>query len=136
MEILDGSQHHGYEDTSVVLGRAYRQALGDKKGIVRAWDLKIPFEGNIAEVSVDLSGRGYCDLKTEIRDNKLSEMIYHVLMSLTREAGIDFYGRTYGWSDHHQLEGLGKGFGRAVFYATRVLEQYAGRVISTKGILE
>lgn len=136
LKVLDGSQHHGYEDTSIILGRAYKQALGDKQGIVRAYDVKIPFEGNIAEVTIDLSGRGYCDLKTEIRNDNLDAMITHVMNSLTREGGIDFYGRTYGRDDHHQIEALGKGLGRAIFYATRILEQYAGRVVSTKGLME
>lgn len=136
LKVLDGSQHHGYEDASIVLGRAYRQALGGKKGIARTWNLKIPFEGNLADVTIDLSGRGYCDLKTEVRDNNLDAMISHVMNSLTREAGIDFYGRTYGKDDHHQIEALGKGFGRAVYYATRILEQYAGKAVSTKGMVD
>lgn len=136
VNVKDNSSHHGWEDTSIVLGRTYKEAFGDKKGITRAANFVLPFEGNRAEVAIDLSGRGYSDLKTEVRDPHLEEMINHVFLSLTREGGIDFYGRTYGRDDHHQIEALGKAFGRAVFYATRLIEQYAERIPSTKGILE
>ena len=134
-ESKDGLVHHLYEDTSIVLGQAYRKAFGDKAGISRVSYLKWPFERCVGEMAVDLSGRGGDpDFETEIRDSKLSEMAYHVILSLSRESGIDIYARTSGWSDHHQLELLGKLLGRNVYNATRRLESYT-EPLSTKGTL-
>ncbi len=135
LDIKDGSSHHGYEDVSIVLGRAYKEALGDKKGIHRTASGVLPFEGNRAEVAIDLSGRGYSDVETEIRDSNLNAMVNHVLMTLAREAGIDLYARTYGRDDHHQIEALFKRLGRGIYEATRLIEGYSG-ALSTKGKLD
>ncbi len=133
----DGLVHHLYEDTSLALGGAYRSAFGDKVGISRVSYLKWPFEGNVGEMAIDLSGRGYSDFESKDleRIDPLSyAMVYHVLQGLAREGGIDIYARTSGWDPHHQVELLGKLFGRTVYDATRRLEGYT-EVPSTKGSL-
>lgn len=135
LECRDGLVHHLYEDASIVLGQAYRKAFGNKKGISRVSSMKWPFEKNIGEMAIDLSGRGYSDFEAEIKDPKLYEMANHVFLSLSREAGIDIYARTSGWSDHHQLELLGKLLGRNIYNATRILEGYR-EAVSTKGRLD
>ncbi len=130
----DGLTHHLYEDTAIALGEAYKMAVGNKKGIRRVSNVGWPFEGNYVEVAVDFSARSHSDFDSEIKDPKLLQMAKHVLLSLSNGGGLDIRSRTYGWDDHHQVEGLGKSLGRAIYDATRRLEGYSA-VPSTKGIL-
>lgn len=132
IKILDGSQHHGYEDTAIQLGRAYREAFGDRNGITRIADRTWPFEGAYVHMAVDLSTRGHSNLKVPVQDSGLRSMVNHVFETLTRESGIDLYAVGEGTDDHHLIELLGKLFGRTVYDATRYLEAQKGAP-SSKG---
>jgi imidazoleglycerol-phosphate dehydratase/histidinol-phosphatase len=129
--------HHVIEDTGIVWGEALKKALGGRKGIERFAHLEVPFEGSLARVAIDLSGRGYAVLHFEDMDDKcLSGMAQHLFEGLALNAGFNIYAEveTVGTlrNDHHKLEALCKAFGKALHWATRVTSE---DVPSTKGIL-
>ena len=130
--------HHILEDMGICWGQALKKALGDRKGIERFESLSVPFEGSLASVSIDLSGRGYATLDFKDMDNKtLAGMAQHLFEGIAFNAGLNIYGKveTVGTlrSDHHKLEAFCKAFGRALHRATRIA---APDIIpSTKGIL-
>ena len=130
--------HHILEDVGICWGQAIKEALGDRKGIERFQSLTVPFEGSLATVAVDLSGRGYATLDFQDMDNKtLAGMAQHLFEGIALNAGLNIYGKveTMGTlrNDHHKLEAFCKAFGRALHRATRVT---AGETIpSTKGKL-
>lgn len=129
--------HHIIEDVGICWGQALRKALGDRKGIERFESLSVPFEGSLASVSIDLSGRGYATFDFEDMDNKtLAGMAQHLFEGIALNAGFNIYGKveTVGTlrSDHHKLEAFCKAFGRALHRATRITGQDI--IPSTKGI--
>ncbi len=134
-------QHHLVEDVAIVLGKAFAQALGEKAGITRMASATVPMDDALAMVAVDISGRPYCvtDLSFTHRDidGLESELIRHFLTSFATEARVNLHARIlYGNDDHHKAEALFKALGRALDAATRIDERIAGKVPSTKGMLE
>lgn len=116
-----------------------RKALGDRKGIERFQSLSVPFEGSLASVSIDLSGRGYAVLDFQDMDNKtLAGMAQHLFEGMALNAGFNVYGKveTVGTlrNDHHKLEAFCKAFGRSLHRATRI--SGPDTIPSTKGTLE
>ncbi|MFC2014748.1 imidazoleglycerol-phosphate dehydratase, partial [Chloroflexota bacterium] len=133
--------HHLVEDIAICLGKAFNQALGEKQGIVRMADATVPMDDALATVAVDFCGRAYSVLELSFNDNDMSgfatDLIRHFLESLASEARITLHGRIiYGTNDHHRAEALFKALGRALDAATRIDERIAGKLPSTKGILE
>ncbi|PIP24103.1 MAG: imidazoleglycerol-phosphate dehydratase [Candidatus Nealsonbacteria bacterium CG02_land_8_20_14_3_00_37_10] len=131
--------HHILEDVGICWGQAIKEALGDRKGIERFQSLTVPFEGSLATVAVDLSGRGYATLDFQDMDNKtLAGMAQHLFEGIALNAGLNIYGKveTMGTlrNDHHKLEAFCKAFGRSLHRATRISGPDA--IPSTKGTLE
>ena len=130
--------HHILEDVGICWGQALNESLGDRKGIERFGSLSVPFEGSLAFVAIDLSGRGYATLDFQDMDNKaLAGMAQHLFEGISLNAGFNIYGKveTVGTlrNDHHKLEAFCKAFGRCLHRATRIT---APDIIpSTKGIL-
>jgi len=130
--------HHIVEDIGICWGQTLKKALGDRKGIERFESLSVPFEGSLASVSIDLSGRGYATLDFKDMDNKtLAGMAQHLFEGISLNAGFNIYGKveTVGTlrNDHHKLEAFCKAFGRTLHRATRIT---APDIIpSTKGKL-
>ena len=134
-------QHHLVEDVALCLGRAFGEALGEKRGIVRMADATVPMEDALAMVAVDLSGRGYTVLDLPFTDNDMAgfatDLIRHFLESLAIEARFNLHARiVYGTNDHHKVEALFKALGRALDTATRIDERISEELPSTKGLLE
>jgi imidazoleglycerol-phosphate dehydratase len=130
--------HHIIEDIGICWGEALKEALGDRKGIERFGNLSVPFEGSLASVAIDLSGRGYAVLDFQDMDNKtLAGMAQHLFESIALNAGFNIYGKveTVGTlrNDHHKLEAFCKAFGRVLHRATRITEPQI--IPSTKGVL-
>lgn len=130
--------HHVLEDLAIAYGRALKEAVGDRRGIRRFGSLVIPFEGSLASVAIDYSGRGHYEIDfSDIEDSGLKEMAQHTFEPMAREAGFDIYGyaKTIGSlrSDHHKLEAFFKAFGRTLHDATRIYEPGKGTIPSTKG---
>jgi imidazoleglycerol-phosphate dehydratase len=134
-------QHHVVEDVALCLGRAFGEALGDKRGIVRMGSALVPMDDVLALVAVDLSGRGYTVLDLPFTDNDMagfaSDLVRHFLESFAVEARLNLHAKIlYGVNDHHKAEALFKALGRALDTATRIDERISGELPSTKDLLE
>jgi imidazoleglycerol-phosphate dehydratase len=134
-------QHHLVEDVAICLGRAFNEALGEKRGIVRMGDATVPMDDALAMVAVDIGGRGYAVLDLPFSDNDMSgfptDLIRHFLESLAVEARLNLHARViYGINDHHKAEALFKALARALDTATKIDERISGELPSTKELLE
>jgi imidazoleglycerol-phosphate dehydratase len=137
---LDIDPHHTVEDVGIVLGQAFDQALGDRKGIVRMGGAYAPMDEALAFVAVDLSGRPYAVIQAEWHTPSLgllpTTLLRHFLESFAFHAKINLHARVeYGRDDHHQAEALFKALGRALDAATAIDPRRSGAVPSTKGTL-
>ncbi len=134
-------QHHVAEDVAICLGKAFAEALGEKRGIVRMADASVPMDDALAIVALDISGRGYTVLELPFNDNDMrgfaTDLIRHFLESFAIEARMNLHIRiAYGTNDHHKAEALFKALGRALDKATRIDERICGELPSTKDLLE
>ncbi len=134
-------QHHLVEDVAICLGKAFGEALGDKRGIVRMADAAVPMDDSLAMVAVDISGRGYTVLDLSFTDNDMAgfpaDLVRHFLESFAIEARLNLHARViYGVNDHHKAEALFKALGRALGVAVRIDERISGELPSTKDLLE
>jgi len=134
-------QHHLTEDVAICLGRAFGEALGEKRGIVRMADATVPMDDALATVAVDISGRGYTVLDLPFADNDMfgfpTDLIRHFLEAFAIEGRLNLHVKViYGTNDHHKAEALFKALGRALDIATRIDERISGELPSTKNLLE
>ncbi|MBM2850503.1 MAG: hisB [Anaerolineales bacterium] len=132
--------HHTIEDTALVLGQAFAEALGDKQGIVRMGSAYVPMDEALAFVAVDLSGRPYAVVEAAWHGPAIGQfptsLVAHFVESFAVTAKANVHARIlYGRDDHHQAEALFKALGRALDAATQVDPRRAGSVPSTKGTL-
>lgn len=132
--------HHTTEDVAIVLGKAFNEALGDKKGICRYGDIILPMDEALILCAVDISGRGesYYDLK--IPSYKVgdfdTELVEEFLRAFARDAGVTLHTKQLsGANSHHIIEGAFKALARALSKATEINEKYKNEVPSTKGVL-
>ena len=137
---LDIDAHHTVEDVAIVLGQAFDQALGDRKGIVRMGSAYVPMDEALAFVAIDLSGRPYAviaaDWHTPSIGSLPTTLIPHFLESFAFNARLNLHARVeYGRDDHHQAEALFKALGRALDAATLMDVRRSGMIPSTKGTL-
>jgi len=133
--------HHLAEDVAICLGKAFGEALGEKRGIARMGDATVPMDDALAEVAVDIGGRGYTVLDLPFTDNDMAgfptDLVRHFLESFAIEARLNLHAKiAYGTNDHHKAEALFKGLGRALDMATRIDERISGELPSTKEFLE
>ena len=134
-------QHHLVEDVAICLGRAFLEALGERRGIVRMADASVPMDDALSMVAVDISGRGYAVLDLSFAENDMlgfpTDLIRHFLETFAIEARINLHARTvYGTNDHHKAEALFKALGKVLDAATRIDERKAGELPSTKEWME
>ena len=134
-------QHHLAEDVAICLGKAFGEALGEKRGIVRMADALVPMDDTLALVAVDIGGRGYTALELPFADNDMrgfaTDLIRHFLESFATEARINLHAKIlYGANDHHKAEAIFKALGRALDKATKVDERLGGELPSTKDFME
>jgi imidazoleglycerol-phosphate dehydratase len=132
-------QHHTVEDVGLVLGRALREALGDKVGIRRFGEATVPLDEALLQVVVDLSGRPFFVYDVKITQAKIGtfdvELIHDFLLALSNEAAINLHVRMLsGRNPHHIVEATFKGMARALDHATGHDPRVRG-VPSTKGAL-
>ncbi|ELZ28803.1 imidazoleglycerol-phosphate dehydratase [Halosimplex carlsbadense 2-9-1] len=135
---LEIDDHHTVEDVAITLGEAFTEALGDKRGIVRFADRKVPLDEAVASVVVDVSGRPYFDFDGEFSQGEVggmtSHMAQHFCRSLATNAGLTLHAGVDGENAHHEVEALFKGLARSLDDATRIDERRTD-VASTKGEL-
>ncbi|ADU31778.1 imidazoleglycerol-phosphate dehydratase HisB [Evansella cellulosilytica] len=131
--------HHTTEDVGIVLGEAFKQALGDKKGIKRYGNAFVPMDDALAQVVVDLSNRPHLELRGEWPAQKVgtfdTELVHEFLWKFALEARINLHVIVhYGHNTHHIIEAIFKALARALDDATQIDPRVTG-VPSTKGKL-
>ncbi|MFB6082476.1 MAG: imidazoleglycerol-phosphate dehydratase HisB [Halanaeroarchaeum sp.] len=135
---LHVDDHHTVEDVAIVLGEAFAEALGDKRGIVRYADRRVPLDEAVASVVVDVSGRPFVRFDGEFSQPTVGEMTSHMARhfarSLATNAGLTLHAGVEGENAHHEVEALFKALARALDDATRIDERRADAP-STKGAL-
>ena len=134
---LETGWHHLVEDVGIALGRALREAVGDGRGIVRTGHALVPLDETLAQVVVDLSGRGYAVIDTALTGDTVEtlpgDLVRHILETMAVEARMTLHARVlYGTNSHHKAEALFKALARALRDAVRVDPRLEGQMPSTK----
>ena len=137
---LEVDLHHTVEDVGIVLGKALREAVGDRKGIVRYGSSAIPMDETLVSAAVDISGRPFIVFNVPLRRTRISNLDLDLLEDFFRafafNAELNLHvNMHYGENLHHIAEAVFKAVGRAVAQATRLDPRIAGVVPSTKGSL-
>ena len=137
----DKDDHHLVEDVALALGRAFLEALGERRGLRRMAHALVPMDEALALVAVDLSGRGYAGLEIPFAGERVGDiptlLVSHFLSTLAVEGRFTLHGRLLaGSDDHHKAEALFKALGRALDEATTPDPRRAGEVPSTKGVID
>jgi imidazoleglycerol-phosphate dehydratase len=132
--------HHSTEDIAIVLGQAFREALGDKRGIVRYGDIVLPMDEALILAALDISGRGMLCFRAAFRAKKMgtfdTELVEDFFIAFAANAGITLHIRQLaGRNSHHIAEGIFKAVARALRKAVSVDPDAAGEIPSTKGVL-
>ena len=136
---LDIDQHHTVEDVGLTLGQAFRNALGDKKGIRRFGQSTVPLDEALVSVVVDLSGRPYLVYELEPGRERVgsfdTSLVHDFLLAFVNELKLNLHVDCLrGRNPHHMIEAAFKGLGRALDVATQLDPRITG-VLSTKGVL-
>jgi imidazoleglycerol-phosphate dehydratase len=137
---LDVDQHHTVEDVGIVLGEAVQQALGNKRGILRAGYFLMPMDETLSAAAIDLAGRPHCVIKGKISAKRVgdfqTELIEDFFQAFAQSARANLHLRVlYGRSSHHQVESLFKCFARALRFAVARDARLKRVLPSTKGLL-
>ena len=137
---LDVDQHHTVEDVGITLGQGFAEALGSKRGILRAGYFVMPMDETLGLVAVDFSGRAAAIVDTKVRVTVVgdlqSELVADFFEGFARGAQANVHARIlYGRSNHHKIEALFKAFARALRAACWRDKQMAKLLPSTKGLL-
>ena len=132
--------HHTVEDIGIVLGQAFRQALGDKRGINRYGSFLLPMDEALVLVAVDLSGRATCCCELQLPAQKVgdfdTELAEEFFLGFCRGGEFTLHLRQLaGKNTHHILEAAFKGFGRAMAIAVAPDSRCPDALPSTKGVL-
>ena len=134
---VDVDDHHLIEDTGILLGEAIYQALGSKRGIRRYGNCRLPMDESLAQIDLDFSGRPYLVFEATFHRDQVgdfsTEMVEEFLRALAFQAKMTLHVHVYGKNDHHQIEAIFKGLGRAIKEAIAI---ESDRLPSTKGVLE
>ena len=135
---VDG--HHTVEDTGICLGRAFAEALGDKRGITRYGQFLLPMDETLVLIACDLSGRDYLGWAVDLPAQKVgdfdTELAREFWLAFVRECPMALHIRLLaGENTHHILEAVFKGAGRALKMAAAVDEKHRDEIPSTKGVL-
>ena len=137
---LDVDQHHTVEDVGIALGEAFAEALGDKRGILRAGYFVMAMDETLAVCAVDLSGRVACVVDDQVNvpvvGDLQSELVADFFDGFARGSKANVHVKTmYGRSNHHKIEAIFKAFARAMRGACSRDERMRDLLPSTKGLL-
>lgn len=132
--------HHTVEDIGIALGQAFKEALGDKKGITRYGDTALPMDETLILSAIDISGRSYYVGALETKADKVgdfdTELNDEFWVAFTANAGITLHVRQLaGKNTHHILECVFKSVARSLKKAVSVDPELQGEIPSTKGVL-
>ena len=136
---IDIDFHHTVEDIGIVLGEAFKQALGDKKGIRRYGQATVPMDETLASVAIDISGRPYLVYHVVLPKVKIGEfdveLAREFFQAFVNHCGLNLHINVmYGENVHHIIEACFKAVARAMDAATQLDPRVEG-VMSTKGVL-
>ena len=130
--------HHTIEDTAIVLGQAFDEVLGDRKGINRVGHAYVPMDEALGFVALDFSGRPYTVFQAEWATPGIgqfpTDLVEHFFESFAVHARLTLHARVDGRNDHHKAEALFKALARALKTAVALDPRRSG-VASTKGTL-
>ncbi len=134
---LEVDTHHTLEDVGLTYGAAIKEALGDKKGIVRFSQTITPMDESLALVAIDISNRPYLVENLSFRSQRIGSMdtqdFREFFQALAVSAGITLHIDVMrGENDHHKIEAVFKGLGRALKEAVKI---EGSDTVSTKGVL-
>lgn len=133
---IEVDDHHTVEDTALLLGECFKEALGDKRGIERMGFSVVPMDESLAQVAVDISGRNYTVFGAEFKFQKIgdisSENVKHFIESFANTSLININIKAEGENDHHICEAIFKALARSLNEATKITHD---QILSTKGKL-
>ena len=137
---IERDPHHLVEDIGICLGRAFSEALGERRGIVRMAHAMVPLDEALALVALDLGGRGYAALDMAFSGDLIgqlpTEMIGHLLSAFAIEGRFNLHVQVpAGTNDHHKAEAAFKALARALADAVGIDPRITGEVPSTKEVL-
>ncbi len=137
---LQVDAHHTAEDVAIALGRAFDEALGDRRGIVRYGSMTLPMDEALILAAVDVSGRACLGYDLRIPAQKVgdfdTELTKEFLLALCRTMGASVHVRQLaGENSHHIIEGAFKALARALRQAVAVDADFADEIPSTKGTI-
>lgn len=129
--------HHIAEDVFIATGKAFDDALEDKKGIRRMGDAIVPMDDSLAMVALDLGGRVYSDVRVDFEKEELidlnSDMFVHLLDTFASNSNSNLHVKILrGENDHHKAEAVFKAFGVALSDAVKIVGE---EVPSRKGVV-
>lgn len=132
--------HHTVEDIGITLGQAFKQAVGDKKGMVRYGHSYVPLDEALSRVVIDFSGRPGLFMDVEFTRANLgtldTQLFWEFFQGFVNHAGVTLHiDNLKGFNAHHQAETIFKAFGRALRMALSEDPRMAGMMPSTKGVL-
>ena len=135
---LEVDEHHTVEDVALVLGFAFAEALGDRAGIARFGEARVPMDESLASAVIDIGGRPYAVIDLPFRGEHAGQLplqlVEHALEAFARTAGATLHLQGSGRNDHHLAEAAFKALGRALRAACAPDPRRVG-VASTKGSL-
>ena len=136
---IEVDYHHTVEDIGICLGQAFKQALGDKKGINRYSEAKVPMDESLTEVIIDVSGRPHLTYKAKFEKTKFIdfdlEVVREFFEAIVMNAGVTIHINVLrGRNIHHKIESIFKAFAVALSKACELSPRKKG-VPSTKGVL-
>lgn len=129
--------HHTIEDIAICLGEAFKDAIGDRRGIRRYSTVYIPMDESLAYTSIDISNRPYLVFNVDFTDEKIgnmsTQMFKEFFRAFVNESRTTLHiNLLYGENDHHKIEAVFKSFARALKEASEVISK---EVSSSKGVL-
>jgi imidazoleglycerol-phosphate dehydratase len=132
--------HHSVEDVGIVLGQAFKRALGESRGITRYADVHLAMDETLTRVALDISGRAFLVFRTSFHTPKIgtfdTQLVREFFQAFAMNAGLTLHIETlYGENDHHIAESCFKGVARALRAAVSADARMAGIVPSSKGVL-
>ena len=132
--------HHTVEDIGICLGKAFEEALGDKRGICRYGSCILPMDEALILTAVDCSGRSYLGYELPIPTEKVgtfdTELVEEFLLAFVREAKCTLHVRELaGTNSHHIIEGAFKSLARSLRASVAIDAAFADEIPSTKGAL-
>ena len=137
---VEVDDHHTVEDIGICLGKAFSEAVGDKKGIVRYGNFILPMDEALILCAVDISGRDYLSYDLDIPTEKVgtfdTELVEEFMLAFTRNAGLNLHIiQLSGTNSHHIIEGTFKCVARTLRQAVNIDEKFKDEIPSTKGVL-